>query len=196
MSEVLAAPTEEQLQRVAYRRAMARKKRKERQSAGEISELNLTAMVDMMTIILVFLLKSFSASNVAMVSGEDVRPPVSSTRLTPNDAVPVTITASSILVKEQEVVRLVGGAIPAEQLEGRTVVALAEALKKEVAKLRLIAEHRDDAPFSGEMSVIADREVPYRLLTTVLYTAGQAELDSYRFVVLQKEEPVAHASPP
>lgn len=193
MPEAIAAPTEDQLRRVSYRRAMARKKRKERERAGEISELNLTAMMDMMTIILVFLLKSFSASNVAMVSGEDVRPPVSSTRLTPNDAVPVTITASSILVKEKEVVRLVDGAIPADQLEGRTVVALAEVLKSEVSKLRLIANHLDDAPFSGEMSVIADRAVPYQLLTTVLYTAGQAELDSYRFVVLQKEEPVAAA---
>lgn len=195
MPEVVAAPTEDALQRVAYRRAMARKKRKERERAGEISELNLTAMMDMMTIILVFLLKSFSASNVAMVSGEDVRPPVSSTRLTPNDAVPVTITASSILVKEREVVRLVYGEIPSDQLDGRTVLPLAEALKKEVSKLRLIAEHRDDAPFSGEMSVIADRAVPYQLLTTVLYTAGQAELDSYRFVVLQKEAPLADAAP-
>lgn len=190
MSEALAVPTEEELQRVAYRRALARKKRKEREQAGEISELNLTAMMDMMTIILVFLLKSFSASNVAMVSGDDVRPPVSSTRLTPNDAVPVTITASSILVKEREVVRLVDGRVPAEQLDGRTVMALAEELKKEVAKLKTIAQHREDVPFSGEMSVIADREVPYQLLTTVLYTAGQAELDSYRFVVLQKEEPL------
>jgi len=35
--------------------------------------------------------------------------------------------------------------------------------------------------------VIGDRKVPYDLLLTVLYTAGQNELENYRFVVIQKE---------
>jgi biopolymer transport protein ExbD len=181
-------PTPEQRQWLAYRRAMARKKRKEREGASEISELNLTAMMDMMTIILVFLLKSFSASSVAMTTSEDVRPPASSTRMTPRDAVPVTITTRAILVKERVVVKLENGAIPADQTQGRLVVGLDAALKKEVDKLKQIASFRPDAPFSGEMAVIADKNVPYNLLTTVLYTAGQNELDKYRFVVLQKEE--------
>ena len=190
-ARTIPAPTEEQLLRLAYRRGMARKKRKERDSAGEITDINLTAMMDMMTIILVFLLKSFSASSVAMVSSVDIRPPASTTRLTPKDAVPVTITSRSILVKDREVVRLVDGQLPADQRSGRLIPALDAALKKEVEKLKLIASYRADAPFSGEMSVIADKAVPYTLLTTVLYTAGQSELDKYRFVVLQREERLA-----
>ncbi|HLM43960.1 MAG TPA: biopolymer transporter ExbD, partial [Myxococcaceae bacterium] len=47
---------DEALQRMRYRKALARKKRKEREAAGEIKELNITAMMDMMTILLVFLL--------------------------------------------------------------------------------------------------------------------------------------------
>ena len=53
---------DETLQRLMFRKALARKKRKEREAAGEIHELNITAMMDMMTIILVFLLKSYAAS--------------------------------------------------------------------------------------------------------------------------------------
>ena len=45
------------------------------------------------------------------------------------------------------------------------------------------------APFTHELSVIGDKRIPYDLLLTVLYTAGQAELENYRFVVLQKGEP-------
>jgi hypothetical protein len=37
------------------------------------------------------------------------------------------------------------------------------------------------------LSVIGDRKIPYDLLLTVLYTAGQNELENYRFVVLQRE---------
>ena len=50
--------SDEDRQRMMFRKALARKKRKERESEGEIRELNITAMMDMMTIILVFLLKS------------------------------------------------------------------------------------------------------------------------------------------
>ncbi|MCI0571159.1 MAG: biopolymer transporter ExbD [Myxococcaceae bacterium] len=188
-----AAVTEEQRRWLASRRAAARRRRKERESALEIRDLNLTAMMDMMTIILVFLLKSFSASTVASATSGDVRPPASTTRQTPREAVPVTITSRAILVKGSPVVTLRDGAFPEGELQGRLVLGLDAALKKEVAKLKQIASARPDAPFSGEMAVIADRGVPYQLLTAVLYTAGQNGLDRYRFVVLQKD---AVATPP
>src|SRR5437016_13210 len=34
--------------------------------------------------------------------------------------------------------------------------------------------------------VLVDKRTPYRLLTEVLYSAGQAEFNNYRLVVLQK----------
>lgn len=176
----------ENIQRMRYRSAMARKKRKDREAAGEISELNLTAMMDMMTIILVFLLKSFSASTVAMTASADVRPPISSTRSTPKDTVAVTITSSVILVGDKEALKLNNWQVPPQELQGRLMVSLDQRLKKEVEKLKTI-ESRGGTPFTHELSVIGDRKVPYDLLLTVLYTAGQNELENYRFVVVKKE---------
>lgn len=184
---VLTEADEEALARLRYRKALARKKRKEREAAGEIKELNITAMMDMMTILLVFLLKSFASSSAAITASEDVRPPVSTTRATPKDTVAVTITPKNILVGEREVMRLENGQLPADKLQGRLVLPLDAALKKEVEKLKYIAERNPSAPFSRELSVIADRKVPYDMLLTVLYTAGQNELENYRFVVLKKD---------
>ncbi|QSQ16225.1 ExbD/TolR family protein [Myxococcus landrumensis] len=181
------AADEEALARLRYRRALARKKRKEREAAGEIKELNITAMMDMMTILLVFLLKSFASSSAAVTASEDVRPPISTTRATPRDTVAVTITPKSILVGEREVLRLKDGQLPTQALQGRLVLPLDAQLKKEVEKLKYIAERNPQAPFSKELSVIADRKVPYDMLLSVLYTAGQNELENYRFVVLKKE---------
>jgi len=178
---------DEDRQRMMFRQAVARKKRKEREAEGEIRELNITAMMDMMTIILVFLLKSYSASSVSMTASEDVRPPISSTRAIPRDTVAVTITPKHILVGDKTVVTLKGGQIPAEDLSGRLVMPLDRALKKEVEKLKFIADRNPNAPFARELSVIGDRKIPYDLLLTVLYTAGQNELENYRFVVIQKE---------
>ena len=184
---VLTEADEEALARLRYRKALARKKRKEREAAGEIKELNITAMMDMMTILLVFLLKSFASSSAAITASEDVRPPVSTTRATPKDTVAVTVTPKNILVGEREVMRLVNGQLPADKLQGRLVLPLDTALKKEVEKLKYIAERNPSAPFSRELSVIADKKIPYDMLLTVLYTAGQNELENYRFVVLQKD---------
>jgi biopolymer transport protein ExbD len=178
---------EEDRERMMFRRALARKKRREREVAGEIRELNIVAMMDMMTIILVFLLKSYSASSVSVTASEDVRPPISTTRATPKDTVAVTITPKGILVGDKRVVELQNSNVPPRYLDGRRVVPLDQALKKEVDKLRYIAARNPSAPFNHELSVIGDRKIPYDLLLTVLYTAGQNELENYRFVVIQKE---------
>jgi biopolymer transport protein ExbD len=179
---------DETLQRLMFRKALARKKRKERETAGEIRELNITAMMDMMTIILVFLLKSYAASAISLTQSEDIKPPISSTRAVPKDTVAVTITPKDILVGDRVVVTLQNGQVPPGLLDGRLVKPLDQALRREVEKLKLIAARNPSAPFSKELSVIGDRKIPYDLLLTVLYTAGQAELENYRFVVLQKGE--------
>ena len=100
----------------------------------------------------------------------------------------VTITPKHILVGDKKVVDLENGQVPAGSAQGRLVLPLDQALKKEVEKLKYIAERNPAAPFSHELSVIGDKKIPYDLLLTVLYTAGQNELENYRFVVLQKDE--------
>ena len=129
----------ETLQRLMFRKAMTRKKRIERENAGQIRELNIAAMMDMMTIILVFLLKSYTASAISLTQSEDIKPPVSSTRATPRDTVAVTITPKDILVGDRVVVALQNGAVPPSALNGRMVVPLDQALRKEVQKLKYIA---------------------------------------------------------
>src|SRR6185369_1952746 len=50
-------PTPAQLEKEKEQRKYRRARRKAREAAGEIKELNIVAMMDMMTILLVFLLK-------------------------------------------------------------------------------------------------------------------------------------------
>ncbi len=178
---------EDDLQRMRFRKALARKKRKEREAEGEIKELNITAMMDMMTIILVFLIKSYSASSVTATASEDIRPPVSTTRLTPKDTVAITITPKFILVNEKKKVELVTMQPKEAEMQGKLIIPLNDALAKEVEKLKYIAERNPAAPFTHEVSIIGDKRIPYELLSSVLYTAGQNELENFRFVVISKE---------
>lgn len=188
MATPTSAPelSQDDIQRMRFRKAMARKKRRDREAEGEIKELNITAMMDLMTIILVFLIKSFSASSITVTASEDVRPPASSARATPKDTIAITVTQKSVMVGDKRRVDLVAGAARPEDLQGSLVLPLDAALKKEVEKLKKIAERNPGAPFSGEVSIIGDKRISYDLLSKVLYTAGQNELDKFRFIILQK----------
>jgi hypothetical protein len=82
--------------------------------------------------------------------------------------------------------------VPASLKEGNSddgflITPLFDRLNKEVERMEYIAKYNAKAPFTGRVTIVADRYIPYRLLTEVLYTAGKAKLDLYRFLVLSKE---------
>ena len=200
-------PSADDVQRIAFKKALRRVRRKARERKGEIKELNIVAMMDMMTIILVFLLKSWSASNASIEMNPQLTPPTSTTQLHPDDSLTITISEKAILVGDKPVALLesaetavgcpsamcaVGAKVPASMKEGNSddsflITPLFDRLNKEVERMEYIAKYNAKAPFTGRVTIVADRYIPYRLLTEVLYTAGKAKLDLYRFLVLTKE---------
>jgi biopolymer transport protein ExbD len=173
-------------------RLMRRARRKARERAGEIRELNIVAMMDMMTILLVFLLKSYQASTLSVNMSEGMTIPVSSTQLVPQENISITVSRSFVTVNDRRVVEMRGGVIPPAYKEGGRpeafyVGSVFDALKREVDKQKYIARYNKNAPFSGRVNVIADRKITYRTLMEVLYTAGQAELGEYKFMVMKND---------
>ena len=192
MTAPAAVSDPEQLRREKEARAHRKARRKVREAAGEIRELNIVAMMDMMTIILVFLLKSYQASAINVNMSADLTIPQSTTQLHPQENITVTLSLKEVAVNDRRVVDMRAGVIPTEAKEGQKadafyVGALYDALKKEVDKQKYIARYNKDAPFQGRINVGADRKIPYRTLMEVLYTAGQAELGEYKFMVLKNE---------
>jgi len=180
------------LQRERQVRNDRRARRKAREKAGEIKELNIVAMMDMMTILLVFLLKSYQASTLSVNMSEGLTIPVSTTQLVPQENISVTVSMNEVAVNDRKVVSMQGGVIPPSYKDGGRAEAfyvgsVFEALKKEVDKQKYIAQYNKNAPFSGRLNVIADRKITYRTLMEVLYTAGQAELGEYKFMVMKSE---------
>ena len=185
-------PAPEALARQRRERELRRARRRARQASGEIRELNIVAMMDMMTIILVFLLKSYQASAINVNMSADLTIPQSTTQLHPQENITVTVSLKEVAVNDRKVVDVRGGLIPAAAKEGQRaeafyVGAVYDALKKEVDKQKYIARYNKDAPFAGRINVVVDRKIPYRTLMDVLYTAGQAELGEYKFMVLKND---------
>jgi biopolymer transport protein ExbD len=169
-------------------RKFRRLRRKAREAEGEIEELNITPMLDMMTIILVFLLKTYNTSTVSVAISNDLLPPSSSTTLDPAETSTITITASEITVGEKPALGLNNFELPpgATQSGSPIITPVLGLLKKEVERQKFIGKWNKSVQFEGLLSIIGDRQVPYQLLFAVLATAGQAELSNYKFVVLKQ----------
>lgn len=73
----------------------------------EVNFLNITAMLDIMTIILVFLLKNLGESSASIPQSDDLRMPVSSVKTQPSEeGVVVTVSKTQILVGDNRVLTL------------------------------------------------------------------------------------------
>ena len=180
---------------VTYKREL-RKAIARNRTEPEINFLNITAMMDMMTIILVFLLKSLSSSTSSLPQSQDLQLPKSVLTTAPDsepEGLPVIISKSQIIVGESVVCPVPPDAAQ-YGTEGKYkrgsrndyfIVPLGSALQSwRDADKRIRAATGKD-PSQSEAILIADSLVPYRLLTEVMYTLGQTEFAKFHLMVLQ-----------
>jgi biopolymer transport protein ExbD len=182
---------------IAYK-AELRKAIRRNAHEPDINFLNITAMLDIMTIILVFLLKSLGESSTAIPQSDDLRLPTSVVRTDPHqEGVTVTISKSQILVGDQKILSL-----PGRESQAQTGVG-AEHKRGGPNDLYIVplgnvmmAARRTDAalrkakgldPSTSEAIIIADRGTPYRLFIEVLFTLGQSEFGKYHLMVIQSK---------
>jgi biopolymer transport protein ExbD len=153
-----------------------------------IKDLNITPMMDMMTIILVFLLKTFSSSTSNITFDQNLQVPKSITQLKPKLAVSVTITKKVILVEGDAVAPVNNGRVdPAVKRDGENgyyITPLVDLLEKHSRREKKVAELTGQK-FEAQLMMVADQTTPYRLLTEIIYSCGQAGYANYRLLVLK-----------
>jgi biopolymer transport protein ExbD len=165
----------------------------------EINFLNITAMLDIMTIILVFLLKTLGESSAAIPQSDDLRLPNSFIQTQPHqEGITVTISKSQILVGENKILPLPGRESTAQTGVGAEfkrggpndlyIVPLGNALQAARKTDVAIRRAKGLDPSSSEAIVIADRMTPYRLLIEVLFTLGQSDFGRYHLMVIQSKK--------
>lgn len=159
--------------------------------------LTITSMMDMMTIILVFLLKSYSTEDISVAASDDLQIPVSTSVKPPKLAVNVVVSRKDIVVDgawvldlEQVIDEETGDeqtAVPEDKKRGQLVSDLYDALleKAENAKDLGVRTGNSDFEFKGEVLLQCDRRLPFSVIREVMFTAGQAQFGNFRFVVIK-----------
>ena len=180
----------EQMSRLAGKRAIRGYARKLAEP-DVVKDLNITPMMDMMTIILVFLLKTFSSSTSTITFDQNLQVPKSMTQLKPKEAVSVTITKKIVLVEGDAIAPINNGKVdPAVKRDGENgyyITPLVDTLEKHAKREKRVAELTGQK-FEAQLMIVADQTTPYRLLTEVLYSCGQAGYANYRLLVLKARD--------
>jgi biopolymer transport protein ExbD len=162
-------------------------------------ELSITSMMDMMTIILVFLLKSFSATEVNVTPSDNLRLPFSTAKEDPGVAVSVVIAKNQVLVDDVFVVPIepiedpknpdqMTYQVPADERTGAQIGKLYSAFEKaaDAAKnIAKIAKKREDMGFKGKVLLQVDKDIPFSLVRDIMFNAGQAQFAEFEFIVIK-----------
>ncbi len=140
-----------------------------------IAKPQLTSLIDALTILLVFLLKSFSVEGQLLTPATDLELPASSSRERPAPTVNVEVSTAAISIDGQPV-----AALPA--------VAASNSLRIPALHARLVDIVRRESTREGpvEVTILCDRTVDFAVLKKVMATCAQADCSDFSLLVLQE----------
>ncbi len=155
--------------------------------------LNIYPMMDMLTILLVYMMAIFATSSAAAVQeSAELRIPYSTSKVEVAEALGVQISRSGIVVDGKPVLELRNGIVDPSLKQGGSSGFLITPLYKTLGEIRdrkkRTAARFANQPFVGNVQIIADKRTPYRTLSEVIYTLGQTEFKNLRFIVNKKSQ--------
>ncbi len=149
------------------------------------AELNVVPMVDMMTMLVIFLLQQFSATGEVLFMQKDIKLPDAQHGQMIEVAPVVAISASQVVVTGQKVADVAdlerdSGYLNIPQLE--------ERLRDEKKRWDFIHQNDPDRDKSwkGDLNIQADVKVPFRLVKRVMFSAAQAGYFNVNFATLDQ----------
>lgn len=158
------------------------KKRRIKQGST-IAYLSMTSLMDMFTIILLFLLVGFSQDEGALIVSKQLTMPVSTSREAVRPKLIIQITEEEIIVEGERVIDFASIANDDDIL----IAQLHEKLKEYAKGAVFIASVNPDAELNREVIIQGDKGIPFRLLERVMFTCGQVGYNNISLAVISRE---------
>jgi biopolymer transport protein ExbD len=142
---------------------------------GSMVDMNLVSLIDVFTILIFFLLSS-AGVEAALPSTKAVRLPLSTAEKAPRETLVLVIGGDDILVDN----RRVAGVAEVLAQEGDSIPALQAELTLQAQRQAVRSENQGAAK---AITILGDKDVPYRLLRKVMFTGAQAGFSDVSFAV-------------
>jgi len=161
----------------------ARPSRKIGRKRGKVvASITLVSLMDLFTIVLIFLLQSFSSTGETFTSSPTFTLPTSTavSELVPR--LTIQVTQNDILVDGRKTAS-VEDALKAPSL---LIEPLKMRLDEEAKKSIYIAGINRDLQLTREVILFGDKEIPFVLLEKVMYTCGLVGYSNIKLAVISK----------
>lgn len=170
----------------AFLAKKAAKKAARRDKPEEIANLNITSLMDVVSIIVIYLLKSYGTDPVVITPTAGQKVPMSMADAPLQDGVPVYVSSRDITFGEKKVVQLnENGDIDPASVKNHSILPLYDLMAEEADKSKQMAEAKGEE-WTGRIILVGDQSLKFSTLVDVMYTAGQAEFTEYVFCVIQQ----------
>jgi biopolymer transport protein TolR len=144
------------------------------------SELNLIPMIDILSVLVSFLLV-YSTEVEVVQNSKAIEIPESVVTAKPRETVVVMLTRDELFVQGERVASIA----EVQANESLIIAPLSEALKRP----RLIGQKMAERDLAErEVTVMADKSLPYEVLKKVMSTCTDADFGKISFATMQKDK--------
>ena len=145
----------------------------------KIGKMNLTSLMDVFTILVFFLLVN-SSDVETLPNAKDLQLPESIAEEKARETVVILIGEEDIIVQGTPVAKI----DEVMAIKGNDIPALREALLSQ--NDRVLRREASEDIASREVTIMGDKEIPYRLLKKVMATCTRSDYGQISLAVLQK----------
>ena len=167
--------------RVAASKVFAKKFNRTKKSG--YASLMLTSLVDMFTIIVIFLLMNFSANGEVLYMSKDIKLPDAYHGAMLERAPVISVSGEAVTFDG----RMLLSTGDLEKGDVLNVPELEDALRDEKRRYEQIHANDPDHPFRGLVNVQADRHIPFKVIKRVMFACNQSGFGNINFAALSRE---------
>lgn len=147
--------------------------------------LNITSMTDMFTIMLVFLLQTFSTSDVEITPVNGLRLPASNSTSNPVEGIKISISKELIQIGDKTLAHVKNQQVDNNDIDPKDknfIPKLFQALE-EISKVNDRAALKA-AIKEGRILLQADESLPYQTIKKIMYTSSMAGFPQLKLVTV------------
>jgi biopolymer transport protein ExbD len=169
-----------------------RKKPRRRREIVEFS-LNITSLMDVLTVLLFFILKSFSVSSAQLYTPDGLKLPENAARGEIEETVSVALSPTELRANDKVILKLNNGYFRPEDIASdRTIGPLKKFLDEQMARRNVVLKQDRTIAAAGlppgRVLIQSDRKLAFGTVKFVLHTAAQSNYNDYEFIVRNPEE--------
>lgn len=144
--------------------------------------LNITSMTDMFTILLVFLLQTYSTSQVEIIPENGLRLPGSTSTANPVEAIKLSLSTQALKMGSHQLAEVKNAEFASQDLDANDSNFI-KPLFEELEKMTKESADKDYVK-EGRILLQADQELPYAVIRKVMYTASMAGYPQLKLVTV------------